>query len=544
MLEILRIQNIILIETAQVHFGAGFHVISGETGAGKSALLQALALVTGCKAELSFLRQGAKQGMVEAVFAPRCDEAWKQLLHEAELPWYENEPIVLRRELSTLGKTRSFYNDQLITQTLLKQMGALCLEIVGQQASYNVRFCSTQREFIDIYGGNLPLLTAFQRAFQHEKDLEKQLQQLTQHEHERVRQRQTLEQERAELTAANLQHDEEALLLQEHDGLQNAKVLLEGLETLSQRLGGRPDSLLYLAQREKQALERLSALEPSLSEAIESMQRVQMEVQDVYSRVGSTIAKLDFHPERCEEIEQRLNLLHQLKKRYGASTTAILSYAQEIDKRLQELDRLDMRQMELESLITAAQKETEGAAQKLTKARMAHLEGFAKQLQAHLEPLNMPKVQVTVKAAPKARCHYGDEEIEIFFLPNVGEKELSIADSSGGELSRIHLAIHMALCGKSHTQSIFFDEIDANIGGVAAGVVGDMLAGLSRQAQVICITHFPQVARHATHHLQIAKVEEEGRTLTKVTALSQEAREHELARMMGVVKGDVSLSTQ
>lgn len=533
MLEILRVQNIILIEAVEIHFGAGFHVLSGETGAGKSALLQALALVTGVKADLSILRQGAKQGIVEAVFSARCDEAWRQLLEAAELSWHPDEKIVLRRELSISGKTRAFYNDQLITQALLKQMGCLCLEIVGQQASYNIRTVSTQRELVDTYGEILPLLTRFQQAFYLEKTLAKEQQELLSHEPERVRLREIIEKEREELKDANLQEDEEAQLIAEHDRLQSNEVLLEGLEGISQRIGGRPDALLARAQHEKQALERLSSIDPSFQEPYSSMQRIQIELQEIYRWMGDAIGKLEFHPERLEQLEQRLTAIHALKKRYGSTFEAIMAHKEALETRWKQLEEAQERQVLLEDLLSAAKQETEQAARALTLKRLEVLKPFASALQAYLEPLNMPKVQVDARCTPRERCLHGDEEIEIFFLPNLGEKELPIAESSGGELSRIHLALHMALRGKVMAPSIIFDEIDANIGGSTARIVGEMLAHVSEHAQVLCITHFPQVARFATHHLQIAKVEEAGRTVTKVTSLSLEERQHELMRMMG-----------
>lgn len=534
MLEILRVQNIILIETVEIHFGVGFHVLSGETGAGKSALLQALALVTGAKADLSVLRQGAKQGVVEAVFAPRCDDAWRQLLDEAELVWHADEPIVLRRELSVSGKTRAFYNDQLITQARLQQMGSLCLEIVGQQASYNIRMLSTQRGLVDTYGETLPLLTRFQEALHREKMLAKERQELSEKAPERVRQREIIEKEREELSSHNLQEEEEAGLIAEHDRLQHAQVLLEGLEGISHRIGGKQDSLLALAKQEKQALERLMPIEPSLAELAGQMQRVQIELQEMYRWMGDAMGKLEFHPERFEQLEQRLTAIHVLKKRYGPTFSAILAHKEALEARWQQLEAADLRQVMLEDLLDAAKQETEHAARALTAARLGAMQPFARALQAYLEPLNMPNVQVDVRHNARARGLHGDEDIEIFFLPNLGEKELPIAESSGGELSRIHLALHMALRGKMAASSLVFDEIDANIGGSTARVVGEMLVRVSEHTQVLCITHFPQVARFAAHHLQIAKVEEGGRTVTKVTSLSPEERHQELTRMMGL----------
>lgn len=533
MLEILRVQNIVLIDAVEIHFGAGFHVLSGETGAGKSALLQALSLVTGSKADLSLLRQGCKQGFVEAVFSPRSDHEWQQLLGEAGLTWYPDEPIVLRRELSASGKTRAFYNDQLITQTLLKQIGAHCLEIVGQQATHNVRTLSVQREFVDTYGTLLPLLARFQQAFHKEKTCEAEWQALRQAESQRVREREGIEREREELQRANLQEDEEPLLIAEHDQMQHAQELLEGLETLSHRMGDRQHSLIVLAQREKQALERLMPMDPSLAEVVSAMERVQIELHEVDRWIERAIAKIERHPQRFQRLQERLQEIHQLKKRYGPTVASIKVYQQTLETRFQQLEAADLRQIELERLLETARQETEEAARALTTARMAHLHPFAEALQRHLEPLNMPKVQVNIRRHARARCLYGDEEIEIFFLPNCGEKELPISESSGGELSRIHLAVHMVLKGKSTVSSLVFDEIDANIGGATARVVGEMLAHVSRHTQVLCITHFPQVARFATHHLQIVKMEESGRTLTKVASLSPEERHVELARMMG-----------
>lgn len=533
MLTILRIQNIVLIESVEIHFGAGFHVLSGETGAGKSALLQALGLVIGAKADLSLLRQGTKQGFVEAVFSPRSDTQWKHLLEEAQLTWDPDEPIVLRRELSLSGKTRAFYNDQLITQALLKQIGAECIEIVGQQASHNMRSLSMQRELLDLYGDIAPLLKEFQTAFHIEKKYDAEWQELRNKEPERVRQREMMEREQSQLHEANLQEEEEQNLIAQHDRMQHAREFLEGLETLSHRMGGSQNALIALAQREKHALERLVHLEPSATEVVSAMERVQIELQEINLWIARSMAKVEFDAAHFQRIEERLQEIHLLKKRYGPTLSSVIAYKETLEARLQKLTEADLRQIDLETLLEKAQKATGEAARALTAARMNHLKPFAEALQVHLEPLNMPKVQVDVKCHLRPRSQSGDEEVEIFFLPNFGEKILSISESSGGELSRIHLAIHMVLSGKSTLSSLVFDEIDAHIGGGAATIVGQMLADVSRNTQVICITHFPQVARYATHHLQIAKVEESGRTVTKVAALSQEERRHELARMMG-----------
>lgn len=533
MLEVLRIQNIVLIDNVEVHFGSGFHVLSGETGAGKSALLQALALVTGVKADLSLLRQGSKQGFVEAVFSPRSDETWKHLLQDAGLTWHPDEPIVLRRELALPGKTRAFYNDQLITQTLLKQIGTHCLEIVGQQATHNVRALNVQREFVDTYGTNLPLLMRFQQAFQKEKASTAEWQLLFDTEPERLRQREIIERERGELKRANLQEEEEEQLIAEHDRMQHARELFMGLEAFSHRMGDRERSLISLAQREKHALERLMHFDPALADVVSAMERVQIEVQEIDRSIERAMAKIEFQPQRLEQLEQRLQEIHQLKKRYGPTFALIIAHQEKLEKQFQQLEEADRRQIELKELLNVMRNETEEAATKLTHARNAQLKPFAKELQGHLELLNMPKVQVDVRRHPRARCQHGDEDLEIFFLPNFGEKELPISESSGGELSRIHLSLQMVLSGKSTVSSLVFDEIDANIGGATAKVVGEMLANVGQHTQVLCITHFPQVARYATHHLQIMKVEDGGRTLTKVTSLSQEERRHELARMMG-----------
>lgn len=534
MLQTLCIQNIILIERAEIGFEKGFHAISGETGAGKSAVILALGLVAGTRSDTSMIRAGAEKGVVEALFDPDDSAKVRDLLDEAGIEACPHESLVIRRELQSSGRSRAFINDQLVTLALLKSVGGRLIELVNQHASQELRELEGHRRILDLFGGHQLSLNAFAEAWRLENQLRAERDLLVRQESERLRERESCRLQRDELQAAAIREGEEEALFSDYTRLSHAEELLAGVEELSRAIGGEENSVLTLLSQQKPNVQRLSKLDLSLQELDEAYQRVLCELQEMSYLLSTYLGRIECNPERLATINERLTLMSRLKKKYGPSMLELLAYQTQLEHKLAELENADVRLESLQLQLQQAEQLTQRRAEELTAQRKAAAERLEEQLVVQLAALNMPKVRVETRLTPQKRTSHGDDLVEIFFTPNAGERLLPLQESaSGGELSRFLLALKAILAEKEAVSTLVFDEIDANIGGETALIVGRKLAEIGQSCQVLCITHFPQVARLATSHLHITKQEHLGRTLTCVRTLEGAEREGELLRMIG-----------
>lgn len=531
MLKELRIQNIVLIESATIPFEEGFNVLSGETGSGKSALMETLSLISGERADSALIRAGAEKGSVEAVFDIDKLASVKALLTEMGIEWEEDEPLILRREIARSGKGRTFVNHQSAQIALLRQVSHLLFESVGQHANHRLLSVQEHRNLLTLYGGLTELVAGFGASWEEENRVKKALEEQINGAAQRARESEVCQREIAELKGAALRDGEEEELFAEYTRLSHAEELAGHIQQLVQLL---TEGVVPLLNRQRATMEKVAHIDKALSEANSSYQNALAELQEVSYTLQKS--NCESQPERIAELNERLTELNLLKRKYGACVADMLAYLSQAEAKLNHLENSDSAIEARKANLEALQQKNSAYAKELTEKRHKAARQLVKELTPHLRALNMPKAEFEVEITPQARNGSGDDHVEFFLRPNVGEGRLAVKDfASGGELSRLMLALQTLLAGKQQLPTLVFDEIDANIGGTTAAAVGEKLRQIGTAHQVIAITHFPQVAQHAQHHLQIAKRERQGRTLTEILPLLDATlREQELARMRGL----------
>ncbi len=534
MLKQLNISNIILVDKAEILFQEGFNVLSGETGSGKSAIMEAINCLIGARADMTIIRRDADKGSIEASFdidkLPKIKEILKNsgILHE------DGNELLIKRELSAAGKSRAFINNQMAQLSLVKQIGELLFLIVGQHANQRLLNTEQHRAILDNFGGLENDVEAFSKSWAEELALKKELEGLQSGEAFRLRTIETLQKEIQELDQAKIEEGEEEVLFAEYSLLTNSEELGKLSQEISETLCGEDLSVIPLLKKIERSLEKISELDPSQKETYESFCEAKLELLEIGQTFLNYHARIEYNPKRLEQIDDRLSLINKMKKKYGPTLAEVKAYHEKIRKNLHDLANSDERIEVLKLQVEEIGSSNEKAAKKLSEKRKKCSKDFVKAVEGELHALNMPKSQFFVEISPQKRGHHGDDHVEFLLMPNVGEKKISIKDcASGGELSRLMLAIQTLLAGKERTPTLIFDEIDANIGGETANVIGEKLKQIGMMHQVLCITHFAQVAKCASHHLQIAKMEKEGRTLTLISSLDKASRNAELNRMRG-----------
>lgn len=536
MLKHLHVQNIILVESASVPFEAGLNILSGETGSGKSALMHGIALALGERADTSLIRKGCDRGVVEASF--EIDElGFSDLLQQGGIDHDFGSPLIVRREVAANGKGRIFVNNQQCQLAFLRQLGNRLVQVVGQHA--NVSLCSLDyhQEVIDLFGDLDDLASRFQKSYEKEKSLSKELQKLINEEGQRLRETDNCQREIEEIEEAALKEGEEEELFTEFVRLNNAEEISKRLGEINQALFGERAPLVATLHRQEKTLETLLHYDPSLQETHQCLKEVCLELQEIGHTLRQAQGRASSDPHRLQEVDERLSLINKLKRKYGGSPAEIASHLLAVKERLRLLDNLETAIEETQKRLDEATQECHALAKELGVKRRAAAAAFSRQMTEEVRTLNMPKAEFFVEVTEQNRTQKGDDRVEFFLSPNVGESRIALREgASGGELSRVLLALQTLMAGKENKATLVFDEVDANIGGETATIVGDKLRGISKKHQVICITHFPQVATQADHHLQISKHEKEGRTLTVVMPLNKGERKKELSRMAGMVR--------
>jgi len=537
MLKQLLIKNIILIESATICFEKGLNVLSGETGSGKSAIMKALSLALGGKADTKSIRRDSEKGIVEVFFDIDREPYIQHLLDEAGIDHEKGEELIIRREITLNAKSRCFINNQAAQIKLLAQIGSLLARIVGQHANQWLLSVDKHREIIDIFGELEKDVREFGLNFNEETRVLRQLEELIENESKRLRAIDVCTQEIEELEEANLKNGEDEELFAEYSLLINAESRASKATEISDALSGERSSLIGMLNRQNMNLNELCRIDASLNDTSISFKNAIIEIQEVIYTINAYRSHIEYNPERVIQLNDRLALITKLKKKYGNSLDEIEIYKKSAIEKLKELENQDLLVETLKIELAAIQEQNNELANKLSSKRKAKAKKFEKAIMLQLQALNMPKVIFEVEFTTQKRNSKGDDLIEFYLIPNVGEHKIPIkASASGGELSRILLAIQALLADKERIPTLIFDEIDANIGGETAFIVGTKLKEIGNNTQVLCITHFPQVARQADHHFQISKKEDNGRTFTHVIALEQEERLDEISRMLGKCK--------
>lgn len=534
MLKSLRIQNLILIETAEVFFGSTLNILSGETGSGKSALMNALSLIAGERSDSAMVRRGTDKGSVEAIFNIDLLPTLAKMLETSGIDHEPDQELIIRREISISGKSRAFINHQAVQQGLLKRIGGSLIDIISQHAAQRLLSIEQHREILDLFGEVANDAKTFKEAWERESEIRKELNALKQSESERIREIGVCEMELEELAEANLKEGEEEELFTEYTLLANAEDLSTKVQDIMQALSGDRYQTIAVLTKQKATFDQLCQIDPLLKDNSEAFKNAVMELEEISYTLRHYQSRIQNEPEKLLKINARLTLINRLKRKYGSTIAEIHTYQQALKNRLSLLQNADVRIEALEQEQQKASAKTDSLAHTLSIERKQAAQRLEKALKKELKALNMAKADFIVEISTQNRGVHGDDKVEFFLIPNVGEHRIAVKEGvSGGELSRILLAIQTLLAGKAEMPTLIFDEIDANIGGETASVIGDKLKTISRKHQVLCITHFPQVASQADHHLQISKHEKGGRTVSIVRTLDSESRQEELLRMVG-----------
>lgn len=529
----LKIQHFILIEEAAIPFQKGLNVLSGETGSGKSAIMEAIKAILGFRQDGGVVRKGCEKAVVEAVLDIKAHSDLIALLKQGGLDHDPNDDLIIRREISNQGKSRGYVNNQLVTLSFLKQIGAFLVTLSGQHANIQLQSTETHRQILDTYAGLSDTVLNFSKDWKEELKIIEEIAKLKANERARMRDLEICKMEIEEIESAHLKEGEEDELFTEYQLLSTSKERLEKASEVLQALQSEKHGLTYL-KRQKNLLDQLASQDSKTLPLSELFNQAMLELEEVSHELRRYRDKLDMQPEKLQAISDRLTLWNKLKKKYGASHLEITQYLKEAKGKEAFLENADEYCDELTARLNALHLENQAAMEKISNLRSTAARKLQGALTTELRELNMPKAEFLIKLTSQEVSSTGQENIEFFLKPNIGEPFFSLKESaSGGELSRMLLAIKTVLADKEFQQVFVFDEIDANIGGTTASIVGEKLRDLGKNHQVICITHFPQVAQKAHHHFQISKKEMRGRTFTQVALLSDIDREKEFSRMLG-----------
>ncbi len=554
MIEVLRIENLALVESVELEFGPGLNVLTGETGAGKSIILSALALLTGARASAETLRSGAEEGAVEALFRMDGHEdvclalADRGLEGEAESNGEGPAELIVRRTLHAGGRSRARIGGQLVPLSTLVELFGGQLEISSQHGSQALRHAEVHALALDAYADKTSLREQVAREVARASQLDREIATLRAAEEERARRLDFLQYQRQELEADELDVESVAKLESEHRRLTHAERLAEEMATVSRALDGggsgeMADSAEAALGTARRALTAALRMDPSLEEMSVALESLESEVRDLAVRAADYLAELEIDPGRLAEVEDKIGRLEALRRKYGRSVEEMLSHRDQIEAELSSLEGADDRIRELEARCAESIEAANEASAKLSKARARAAKQLAKAVEAELADLAMPGARfivsldaVEASGGPPGleTTAGGRERPQFLFSANEGERPRPIQKvASGGELSRLFLAVKNSLRRADRNMVIVFDEVDAGIGGATAERVGRVLAELATEHQVLCITHLPQIAAFADRHFVVRKEAQKGRTRTRVTEVRDDQRIDELARMAG-----------
>ena len=531
MLSLLHIENIAVIESADISFDRGFNVLTGETGAGKSIVIDAISAILGERAYRDMIRTGTERASVRAVFT-----------EVPELPWFAENGVeydpetVISREIHLDGKNICRVNGTLVNVTVLRRLGIQLINIHGQHDSAALFDEENHLNFLDAFADNGGLKQEYGEKYEAVAKLRREINALTMDEGEKLRRMETLKYQIAEIEKAELEPGEDEELEERRKVLQNAEKLSSGMETAVECLYGGDDSdgaSGLLAQAEY-ALARLARFSDSFAVLHDRVADLMYQVQDAAEEVRDARDNLSYSADELERIESRLDKIHRLRRKYGTTCQEILAY---LDKAKQELDEIELADDRLERLkkdLKKAEKAAWEAAKALRKNRQEAAKAMSARILSELAQLDMPRVQFSCEFTETDLTANGADAVAFYMSAHAGEalKPLSKV-ASGGELARIMLAMKNVLAEKDRVDALIFDEVDTGVSGRAAQKVAEKLRSVAQHKQVLCVTHLPQIAALANTHLLIAKSERDGRTYTSVTPLDLEGRKRELARIIG-----------
>ena len=531
MLSLLHIENIAVIERSDISFDQGFNVLTGETGAGKSIVIDAISAILGERAYRDMIRTGANKASVRAVFTD-----------VPKLPWFEDNGVeydpetVIQREIHLDGKNVCRVNGTLVTVSILRKLGIQLINIHGQHDSASLLDEANHLGFLDAFGNNEALREDYAEKFHAVSDLRRQIERMTMDESEKLRRMETLRYQIEEISKAELEAGEDEVLEERRKLLQNAEKLSDGVNVAVECLygGDETDGAATLLEQAERELARLSRYTDAFSQLHDKVADLMYQVQDVAEEARDARDGLSYSADELEQIEARLDVIHRLRRKYGVTCADILEYLEKAKAELDEIEFADDHLERLKGKLKKVEKSAWDAAFALRENRKSTAVGLAERILTELAQLDMPRVQFSCEFEDKELSADGADNVVFYMSANAGEALKSMSKvASGGELARIMLAMKNVLAEQDQVNTLIFDEVDTGVSGRAAQKVAEKLRSVAAHKQVLCVTHLPQLAALANTHLLIAKSERDGRTYTTVTPLDLEGRKRELARIIG-----------
>ena len=533
MLSQLFTQNIAVIEKVQVTFEKGLNVFTGETGAGKSIVIDAINAVLGNRTSRELVRTGAPKALVTALFEEIGDETKEQLLSLGFEP-EEDGSLLLSREISSDGKTSCKIGGRPATVSILREVAQSLINIHGQHDSQSLLQPEQHLGYIDQFGKTAALLKEYRLEYAYYAELQRKLHQLRTDEREKAQRMDLLSYQINEISAAALLPGEEEDLQTAKKKMQNSAKIVEALHVTHDLLQGaeESDGILSMLDQAQEQIQILEAYYPQLKS--DRILDIRYELEEVEETLRDALSDAEMDPAELDRIEERLDLIFRLKRKYGGSVEEILNFADQAQQELDSITHAEELQSKLEKEESQSKERLMGLAKRLSEKRKAAAQLFEKQVCAELAFLDMPSVRFFVHSETDKPDETGVDRMEFYISTNPGEPPKPIGKiASGGELSRIMLSLKNVIAEGDRVGTLIFDEVDTGVSGRAAQKIGRKLKQASSGRQIICVTHLAQVAAFADTHLLIAKTVQDGRTFTTVQALPQEERVRELARIMG-----------
>ena len=531
MLRLLHIENIAVIEQAEIVFEDGFNVMTGETGAGKSIVIDAISAILGERAYRDMIRTGTSRAAVRAIFD-----------RVPELPWFAENGVPydaetdIRRELTADGKNLCRVNGTAVTVGVLKKLGVQLINIHGQHDSAALFDEAQHLTVLDSFAEDEAERAAYAERYEAVRALRREIDRLSMDESEKLRRMESLQYQIDELTKAHLRPGEEEELEARRKLMQNAEKLSDGLHEASACLDGdsQTDGAATMLGQAERALARLARIDDQLAPLQETVADLMYRVRDCAEQVAEQVDALSFSEAELDDVEQRLDILHRLHRKYGPTCEEMLVYLEKAKNELDEIEFSSDRVEQLKKKLRAAEQTAQEAALVLRERRKRAGEQLSARICSELAELDMKKVEFSCVFTETELTPLGADAVAFYMTANAGEalKPLSKV-ASGGELARIMLALKNVLAERDRVPTLIFDEVDTGVSGRAAQRVAEKLLAVSRTKQVLCVTHLPQLAALADTHFRIAKREADGRTYTSVTPLDFEGRRQELARIIG-----------
>ena len=562
MIQALNIRNLALIDEIQLELSPGLNVLTGETGAGKSIIIGAVGLILGERGSADVVRSDAESAIIEAAVDVSQNSSAQYLLKEIDLAEEQDEEmLLLSRQISSAGRSRCRINGRFTPASFLRDIGDLLVDIHGQHEHQSLFRPEKHLQLLDSFGGLVQLHGEVTQKYNHIQELRRRLMGLESNRKQKLRERELLEYQLSELEEANLKSGEDEKLQEERKILTNAETLFEQANSIYARLygggEGEASAVMDTLKGIRVDTAKLCQIDAGLKELSERLENTVYELEDITREIRGYQDKIEFNPVRLEAVEERLDLIYRLKRKYGDTIDEILAHQANVAQILAELSESAIRITELRDEINREIEIARQLATRLSRERKTTAEKLEKLIENELHTLGMDKtafkVAVNQRETPDGLIKQdgksyqltldGIDEIEFFISPNVGEELRPLTKiASGGEISRVMLALKTILAEIDEMPSMIFDEIDAGIGGRTAYVIGEKLKQIAKVRQVLCVTHLPQIAIMADAHILVEKNVYGNRTKIEARLLNEEERVQEITRMLGGQETEVTLA--